>query len=277
MQSSSQTVLAERVLDIDRKEMREMWQHLVDCIHSAVDFIRKKISVSASRLLPYSSLLVPFSYFFFKNGFRSPDGRQSDRLQRYFYINGFAERLASGTQSKLTEDIHIIDELVAGNSEPFDERLSVSDEDIRSTKLQVGSAYCKSILCLLAAQCPRDLRDASDIILGNQALRQANSRHFHHIFPKAYLLKGKPSAEEVNSIANIALVPADLNRQISAQAPSIYLDSYRRDNESWDDTLRSHMIMDDTREALENNDFPRFLQKRAESLSRLANDVLSAK
>ena len=264
------------ILDIDREEMREKWQHVVHSIHSAVDFIRKKISVSASRLLPYPSLLVPFSYFFFKNDFRNPDGIQSAWLQRYFYVNGFAERLSSGTQSKLTEDIHIIDKLVAGNLAPFDERVSVSDNDIRSTKIQVGSAYCKSILCPLAAQRPRDLRDASDIILGNQALRQANSRHFHHIFPKAYL-RGKLGAEEADSIANIALVPADLNRTIGAKAPSRYLDLYRRDNERWDDTLRSHMIMDDTREALENDDFPRFLQKRAESLSRLATDVLTPK
>lgn len=264
------------ILDISREEMRESWPSLVKSICSAVDFIRKKICVSASRLLPYPSLLVPFAYFFFKNEFHNPNGRQSDWLKRYFYVNGFAQRLSSGTQSKLTEDIHVINVFVAGNLPTFDVPVSISAQDIRLTELRVGNAYCMSILCLLAAQRPRDLRNAADVILVNPTLQRANSRHFHHIFPKAYL-QGKQGAEEANSIANIALIPADLNLQIGgARAPSSYLVSYKDGNNNWDETLESHMIRDQTRMALENNDFLEFLQNRAELLSRLATDVLTA-
>jgi hypothetical protein len=255
--------------------MRETWPKLVESIRGSVDFVRKKVRVVASRLLPYPSLLVPFSYFFFKNGFRNPDGHQSVWLTRYFYLNGFASRLSSGTQSKLTEDIRVIDELVGGTTAKFDVPVSVTAQDIRETRLRIGNAYCKSVLCLLAAQRPLDLRDASEIILQNRALKQSNSRHFHHIFPKAYV-RGKPGAEEVNSVVNVALVPADLNLKIGAKAPSKYLAQYKAANAAWDGTLQSHMIAGDTRTAMEGDDFLQFIEKRAELLSKLALEVVES-
>ena len=262
------------ILTIGREEMREAWPDLVKSLHSAVDFVRKKIRVKATRLLPYPTLLVPFSYFFFKNEFRNPDGRQSAWLTRYFYVNGFAQRLSSGTQSKLTEDIHIIDDLVAGRPATFDAPLSVSAQDIQAKELRIGNAYCKSVLCLLAARRPLDLRDASDVILDNQYLQRANSRHFHHIFPRGYL-RGKMGAEEANSVANIALIPADLNLKIGAKAPSKYLVQFVSDNHKWDDTLKSHGIMGDSRKALDDDEFLQFLQKRAKALSDFAKAVLN--
>ena len=156
----------------------------------------------------------------------------------------------------------------------FDVPFSVSAKDIQETELQIGNAYCKSVLCLLAAKRPLDLRDASDVILDNQYLQRANSRHFHHIFPRGYL-RGKLGAEEANSVANIALIPADLNLKIGAKAPGNYLVQFESDNDKWDDTLKSHGIMGDTSKALDDDEFLQFLQKRAKTLSELAKAVLN--
>jgi len=261
------------ILKIGRDEMREAWPALTDSIRGAIDFVRKKMRVTASRLLPYPSLLVPLSYFYYKNELRNPDGSQSAWLTRYFYLNGFANRLSSGTQSKLTEDIRIIADLAAGGPAKFDVPVAVAPEDIRGTELRIGNAYCKSVLCLLATQGPLDLRDSSAIILQNRALKQANSRHYHHIFPKAFV-RGKPGAEEVNSIANVSLIPADLNIRIGAKAPSEYLERFNGDNPHWDETLSSHLIAGSAREAMEEDEFLRFIEGRAGLLSGLAGDVL---
>ena len=260
-------------LTIDRQEMRETWPELAKSIRGAIDFVRKQIRVTVSRLLPYPSLLVALSYFYFRNGMRNPDGYQSAWLARYFYVNGFSGRLSSATQSKLTEDLRVIDELVAGQTARFDVPVSVQPEDIRETGLRLGNAYCKSVLCLLSAQRPLDLRNASEVILQNRALKQANSRQFHHLFPKAYV-KGKPGAEEVNSVVNVGLVPADLNLSISAKAPSVYLAQYRSNNSSWDHTLETHVITGDARDALEKDDFLGFVGQRAALLSRLALEAV---
>ncbi|MFC2076714.1 hypothetical protein ACFLT7_06500, partial [candidate division KSB1 bacterium] len=203
----------------------------------------------------------------------NPDGYQSAWLTRYFYLNGFSNRLSSGTQSKLTEDIRIIDKLVAGRTANFDESVFVSPEDIRGVSFRFGNAYCKSILCLLSAKRPLDLRNAADIILQNRALRKANSRHFHHIFPQAYM-RGKRGAEEINSIVNIALIPSDLNIKIGAKAPSRYLAEFKSNNSRWNQTLASHVISGAARARLEGDDFVPFLKHRATLLSKLAKKAV---
>lgn len=262
------------ILKIDRQEMRAAWGPLAEGLRGAVDFARKKLRVTASRLLPYPSLLVPMAYFMVQNNQRNPDGLQSAWLSRYFYLNGFSGRLSSGTQSKLTEDLKLIRRLTQEHFPRFTIPVGVEPADVQEAQLRVGSAYCKSLLCLLAAQRPLDLRDGGEVMLHNRALKKANSRHFHHIFPKAYV-RGKPGAEEVNSVANIALVPADLNLRIGAKAPSKYLSKYARENDAWDRTLRSHMIKGRTRTAMEEDDFSRFLRERAKLLSELAQASIS--
>lgn len=74
----------------------------------------------------------------------------------------------------------------------------------------------------------------------------------------------------MNSVVNIALVPADLNLKIGAKAPSKYLAQYKTKNSSWDRTLDSHMISGDTRTVMEADDYLLFIEKRAELLSQLA-------
>ena len=257
------------ILAIGREQMRETWPQLVESLRSAIDFVRRKIKVTASRILPYPSLLVSLAYFFDRNGMRNPDRYQSAWLKRYFYLNGFSGRLSSGTQSKLTDDLKAMKELAVGRPAKFDVPASVEPQDMRATMLKIGSAYCKSILCLLAAHGPLDLRDASEIILQNRALKQANSRHFHHIFPRAYM-RGKPGAEEANSVVNVAFVPADLNMRIGAKAPSKYLARYRKGNTDWARILNTHVVTDAARAALEGNDFLDFLEERSQLLSKLA-------
>jgi len=179
------------ILKIGRREMRENWQTLVESLRGAVDFLRKKLRIGTSRLLPYPSLLVSFAYFFQKNGNRNPDGKQSKWLVRYFYLNGFSWRLSSGTQSKLTEDLRVLDAWAEGEDASFDVPVSTTPEDFRETRLSLGNAYCRSVLCLLASKGPLDFRDASAVTLQERFLKQANSRQYHHVFPRAYM-RGKP-------------------------------------------------------------------------------------
>lgn len=261
------------ILSIGRQEMRETWSDLTKSLRHAVDFTRKTLRIKTSRLLPYPSLLVSLSYFFFRNSMQYPDVNQSLWLTRYFYLNGLSWRLSSGTQSKLTDDLHVIDRCVFGDFAPINITVGVTPEDIRNTHLSVGSAYCKSLLCLLSARSPLDFRDGSEVELQGRFLQRANSRQFHHIFPKAYM-RGKAGAEEVNSIANIALIPADLNLRIGKRAPSHYFTKLRDGNPKWSSTIESHAIENTAEDALFLDDFVGFVKRRAKTLSCLANEVI---
>ena len=261
------------ILSIGRQEMREMWNDLTKSLRHAVDFTRKTLRIKTSRLLPYPSLLVSLAYFFYRNGMQYPDGNQSLWLMRYFYLNGLSWRLSSGTQSKLTDDLHIIDRCVDGDFARFDITVGVTPEDIRNTQLSVGSAYCKSLLCLLSARSPLDFRDGSEVELQGRFLQRANSRQFHHVFPKAYM-RGRAGAEEVNTIANVALIPADLNLRIGKQAPSRYFAPLRDANSNWSSTIESQAIENTAEDALFLDDFVRFVECRSETLSRLAIEAI---
>ena len=204
---------------------------------------------------------------------KNPDGVQSTWLTRYVYLNGFANRLSSGTQSKLTEDLRHLDALVQGEEPSLAVPVAISPEDIKETGLRIGNAYCKSVLCLLAAQQPRDLRDGSAILLNNRALKRANSRHFHHIFPKAYM-RGKVGVEHVNSVANVSLIPADLNLKIGSKPPSVYLASFSDQNNAWSECLDSHVITAESRDSMESDEFVTFLDSRSRQLSELAHEAV---
>ena len=139
--------------------------------------------------------------------------------------------------------------------------------------LRLGSAYCRSILCLLAAERPLDLRNGAEVELVNGALKQANSRQFHHLFPKAYM-RGRPGAENVNSVANIAFIPADLNLKIGKQAPSKYLARLEWKSTRWHNKLKSHGITTTTARLLQSNDYLGFLSARSKWIARRADRVI---
>ena len=54
------------ILKLDKKKFISSWDTVKDGIFSSVDFLRKYLHVSVSRLLPYNAILVPFTYFFIR-------------------------------------------------------------------------------------------------------------------------------------------------------------------------------------------------------------------
>ena len=101
------------------------------------------------------------------------------------------------------------------------------------------------------------------MLLDNSWLKQANSKNYHHFFPRSYLKKNGWDYREANSIVNITLVGDYLNkRKIKANPPSKYIPQFQQSNESFDNTMKSHLINVDTFGVLDD-DYEKFLKKRA--------------
>ena len=67
--------------------------------------------------------------------------------------------------------------------------------------------------------------------LGNAWLKRANSKNYHHFFPKSYLKKKDYKDWYANSIINITLVDDYLNkRTIGAKPPGTYMKTFQRSN-----------------------------------------------
>ena len=84
-------------------------------------------------------------------------------------------------------------------------------EDIQWRWFSTGEAFCKAILCLFAYFQPKSFHNNSMVNINNSWLKQANSRNYHHFFPKSYLNKLGYQDWQANTIVNITIVDDYLN------------------------------------------------------------------
>ncbi len=254
------------ILQLDKQKIIDIWDDVISALKDSIDYFRSVYRIPVSAILPYDSLLVPFAYFFYFQK-EKPKGEQIKFLEEFFWRMSLSFRYSSSTESKLAQDIKRIDEILKGNRPNYDEvkvYLS-SPKDLIETGFSAGSSYCKAILCLLAYHEPKDFQDNGKVILDNSWLKVANSKNYHHFFPKAYLKKNNIGNE--NSLVNITLVGADLNkRRISAKAPSIYIQGFLDENDDLPISLKSHLINDLDNFGVMSDDYLVFLEKRAKAI-----------
>jgi len=99
-------------------------------------------------------------------------------------------------------------------------------------------------------------------------LKQANSKNYHHFFPRAYLAKKHIEDWRVNHIANITIVDDFLNkREIRDKAPATYMGKFAKDNPNLSKTMRTHLIRLDSF-GIEENDYEKFVDRRCKLMSK---------
>lgn len=253
------------ILAINKQEIIDTWGEAISALKASIDYFRTTYRIPVSHLLPYDSLLVPFGYYFYHNHDK-PEGNQRKYLEEFFWRMSLSFRYSSSTESRLAQDIRRIDKIL-NDQRPDYSDINIyldSPQALIDTNFSAGNSYCKAILCLLAYQEPKDFQDNGKVILDNSWLKAANSRNYHHFFPKAYL-RGKTVLDS-NSLMNITLVSAHLNkRKIGAKAPSIYIGDFADQNSEINMALNSHFI-DLKGHGIESDDYQQFLATRAEKV-----------
>ncbi len=254
------------ILQLDKQAIIDIWDDVISALKEGIDYFRSVYRIPVSAILPYDSLLIPFAYFFYYQK-EKPKGEQIKFLEEFFWRMSLSSRYSSSTESKLAQDIKRIDDILKGNRSNYEDvkvYLS-SPKDLIETSFSAGSSYCKAILCLLAYHEPKDFQDNGKVILDNSWLKVANSKNFHHFFPKAYLRKNNIGNE--NSLVNITLVSADLNkRKIKAKAPSIYIQDFLDENDELPTSIKSHLIDELNEFGIMSDDYLVFLEKRASAI-----------
>lgn len=253
------------ILSLDKQIIIDAWEGAISAIKDSIDYFRTTYRIPVSHLLPYDSLLVPFAYFFFYKKDK-PEADQRKFLEEFFWRMSLSFRYSSSTESSLAQDIKRIDKILIGERPSYaDIKVYLdSPKALIDTNFSAGNSYCKAILCLLAYQEPKDFRDNGKVILDNSWLKMANSKNYHHFFPKAYL-KGKTVLNS-NSLINITLVSDNLNkRKIGAKAPSVYIGDFSDQNSDIELALGSHFISLNNY-GIESNDYQQFLNARSEKV-----------
>lgn len=272
---TTDSIRAKDILKIRREKFIANWEPMVSSMFTAVDFIRTKLHVPVSQLLPYASLLVPFTYFFFKNGNKRPTEIQAKLLKQFFYWVGLNWRYSGSTETKIDEDLKKMN-LIFKEKRPkyASDELEVTAEGIADTWFSAGNSNVKAILCLFAAQKPRNLDDDSDVILDNSNLKIASSRNYHHFFPKAYVNKHFKDAEP-NMVANITLIDAASNNKIRAKAPSFYVGEFKNSNTKLASSLKSHLIGSQKDFGILDDDYEKFIGQRSAAIAGALNEALN--
>lgn len=250
------------ILALGRQDIIDKWDAAVSALKESIDYFRTAYRIPVSQLLPYDSLLVPFSYFFYRAE-RKPRGEERKHLEEFFWRMSLSSRYSSATESKLAQDIKRIDTILNKERPDYgDIKVDLdSPQSLIDTGFSAGNSYCKAILCLLARRRPKDFQDGSDVILDNSWLKVANSRNYHHFFPKAYLRNRKIPND--NSLVNITFVSDNLNkRKIRSKPPSSYIGGFEKENPEIGRALESHFI-DKKGFGIEDDDYETFLQARA--------------
>lgn len=257
------------ILKLDKQKFIDIWDDVIDAIEGAVDYFRGFYRIPVSQLLPYNVLLIPFAYYFYKHKDK-PTGKHQEYLQDYFWRASLTERFSSGVETKIAQDIKKIDRILENELPQYEQGIDVRAEAIMQNGwFSAGRSYIKGILCILAYHRPLSFIDNSIVHINNNWLKQANSKNYHHFFPRAYLKKQGEDEFYINHILNITIVDDFLNkRKIKAKAPSVYMKEFTKVNLSLQDTMKTHLIDNLDEFGIWEDDYDQFFEKRAEIISQ---------
>ncbi|MFA5032758.1 MAG: DUF262 domain-containing protein [bacterium] len=257
------------ILSLDKEKFIEIWESVVDSIERTVEYFRSYYRIPVSQLLPYNALIVPFAYFFYYHNDK-PTGNKQKYLQDFFWRVALSGRYSSSVESKLAQDIKRIDKILKDDLPQYDWPINISPEFVKNNGwFSAGRSYIKAILCIYTYYQPKSFLDDSLVNISNDWLKQANSKNYHHFFPRAYLGKLGKEEKKINHILNITIVDDFLNkRKIRDKSPSEYMETFKKNNPILSETMKTHLIMDLDEFGIWADNYETFFDKRAEVVAK---------
>lgn len=256
------------ILNLPKDDFIATWPIAVDAIRAAVDYFRGYYRIPVSKLLPYAGLVIPFTYFFYKHPDK-PNAEQKKQLDDLFWRISLAGRYSQALETRIFQDIQRVDKILEGKDSGCDWAVDTSATFIQNNGyFSVSRSYIKSLLCILAFRQPKSFEDNSIVHLDNAWLKQANSKNYHHFFPKAWLDEQGEEFWRANHIANITLVDDYLNKRvIRAKPPGDYIPVFQKRNAQIAQCLSDHLIELTDDFGVLKNDYSKFFNARCEALS----------
>jgi len=204
------------------------------------------------------------------NGNKKPSPSQKAELEDFFWRCSLGGRYSSSVESKLAQDVNRIELILKDKSPDYDWGIDISPEFlIENGWFNAGRSFTKAILCIMAYQRPLSFNDNGIVNISNYWLKQANSKNYHHYFPRAFLRKAGIAEDEANNIVNITIVDDYLNkREIGAKPPSKYMKKFEDGNPDLTKTMKTHLIGDLEKFGILNDDYETFICERAKAISK---------
>lgn len=245
-------------------ELDELGQTVKTSVERAIDFLSTDMMVPSDAFLPYENQLVAFAYFFSK--MNSPNPEHLSTLRRWFWQTGFSERFRGAVEGILEHDLSALDRLIKGDNNAMSVKISLVENDILERQFWKNSAFSKTFVVMLANHAPRNLTNGETIDI-RVALTSFNNKEFHHIFPKDFLKKLGVIPEKRNAIANICMLSASQNKNISNDPPSVYLTrSYSNLRKDAETVFKSNLISGANDAPWRKDHYDLFLKERSREI-----------
>jgi hypothetical protein len=206
--------------NVDRLEMPELVETTRAALLRTVDLLSTEFKVYSWDFLPYEALALVLCNIFARAKHFSP--QQTNRVRQWFWRSAFSERYRVGGESFVSNDLALTSDFIIGGE---GEAKSFGSPPTQAEWLKVmfrsRNSRSRAYVLALAARGPRNITNGS-LIDTADALSSFNQKQFHHIFPKAFLIKGGRRAQS-DLIANICMLAASENNKISDSDPANYL------------------------------------------------------
>ncbi|GAH82662.1 unnamed protein product, partial [marine sediment metagenome] len=157
----------------------------------------------------------------------TPNERGNTRilLKKYLWRAFFTERYDRAVPTAILQDYRVLKKIILGKREEievpcFDEDeypLPNVEEIIRSRWPRYKDRLARALLLLTMRGGAEDIKDGASLSLAN-----VQQRHYHHLFPIAWLREKDPDADP-NSALNCILINRRTNSEILAKEPIKYL------------------------------------------------------
>ncbi len=272
------------VLSLTRDEVIDNFEKVTKAFEHAVNYFKNHIGIPRSGLIPYSVMLLPYTYFFYKKGYSnitSPNTDEEKQLKNYFWRCILTQRFKDSTDTKIAQDVkNVMDKIIKGNSVNNFAPVELNvDNFIRDGEFTMGSAYIKGLVCYLISKGPKSLLNNNSITFDLNWPIKSNSNNYHHFFPKkSKVIKNlNPAENEVNNICNIILLDTYTNQIIiKNENPSIYIPTLAKQNTELENSLKTHLIDNIKDFGIEDDNFDLFIKKRASKFIESLSDELVA-
>ncbi|HEX6076444.1 MAG TPA: DUF262 domain-containing protein [Micromonosporaceae bacterium] len=217
-------VSAPTLLGLNGTEVRNRFDEVVNGLRGAIDHLRKNFHVERLENLPYPAMLVPLAVFFAtRDGVGvNMTGEQNDELRKWFWRSCFGRRFSSGVLRNLNRDLAEARKLRASGTSALAEiPFSLDAEWFVENRFNISAVNTKTFILVLAQADPLTFVAGSPVHLG-AVLQTYNRSEFHHLFPRAFLAGQGRQTDDINRLANFAIINSVDNKTLGGAAPSAY-------------------------------------------------------
>jgi hypothetical protein len=192
-----------------------------EAYRNAVDFLTTQLHIPSDSQIPYVNQVVVLSEIF--RLLKQPTAAQYAEIKTWFWRAAVGAYFGGWNTGNMATDQEAVRRFAAGMTPTIETTVINPGVAVwTGQQFRSNSAASKILILLLSFNEPVDLLTGQKIDV-KKALYQGNTKEFHHLFPRDYLIKRSVAARRANLLANIIMLTAASNKKITNRAPSDYL------------------------------------------------------